>query len=41
MKNGTTRMAYKAEHAVDPVSDLVVSADRQDVSRMVPSAEST
>ena len=26
MKNGTTRMAYKAEHAVDLESDLIVSA---------------
>lgn len=26
MKNGTTRMAYKAEHAVDLDSDIVVSA---------------
>ena len=26
MKNGTTRMAYKAEHAVDLDSDLIVSA---------------
>ncbi len=26
MKNGTTRMAYNAEHAVDLESDLIVSA---------------
>ena len=26
MKNGTTRMAYKAEHAVDLESDLIGSA---------------
>jgi transposase len=26
MKNGTTRLAYKAEHAVDFDSDIVVSA---------------
>ena len=35
MKDGTTRMAYKAEHAVDLDTDIVVAATVQSYCQML------